>query len=113
MKSVVLVVVLALLSSCSDRAEAPPAPGPNTPEALAQQEAACTKRGGRFAPITRGSALKLCFIEPKDANQSCTVNSDCEGVCLARSRTCAPVVPLVGCHEVRLDVGGTAVQCLN
>jgi len=111
MRGFALLLPLALLGTCSEPDEAPPAPGPSTPEAFAAQEAACLSRGGRFAPIRDGSSVKLCFIQPADANQSCSVASDCEGACLARSRTCSPVIPLIGCHEVMLDGQGTAEQC--
>lgn len=78
----------------------------------ARQEA-CERSGGSFGRVTPRSELRVCFRTPRDANTRCDTNADCEGVCLARSRTCAPVVPLLGCNEVILVAGVVAVDCLD
>lgn len=76
-----------------------------------QQKAACESKGGRFGAGPTG--LQVCYRPTKDANQACTRESDCEGICLARSRTCAPVTPLFGCNEVLTDTGQEATLCVD
>ncbi|PRY24917.1 hypothetical protein CLV78_10290 [Aliiruegeria haliotis] len=107
------LALTAILSGCLPAEKEDPAPIlPGTPEAVQQAEASCTARGGYLA--TRpGGALRVCTITPRDANQACTTGADCEGLCLARSKTCAPAVPLFGCHEVIMDNGQLATNCLD
>lgn len=112
MRTIALMLVLSVLGSCFDRGPEPLPPGPVTPEQQADRQADCERRGGSFGSVG-GSSLQVCFITPRDANRSCTSNSDCEGVCLARSRTCAPVIPLLGCNEVILDGGTVATECVD
>lgn len=76
---------------------------------LAQQRAACTREGGQFMP--RGTGLYACVHRTQDAGRQCDEGSDCEGVCLARSRTCAPMQPLYGCQEVFTTLGRTETLC--
>ncbi|MEO0830775.1 MAG: hypothetical protein AAFY03_09995 [Pseudomonadota bacterium] len=79
-------------------------------EALVEeQREACESGGGTFGRAPNG--LNLCFSTPRDAGQRCEQNSDCEGVCLARSRTCAPLIPLVGCNEVLVGPGRVLTEC--
>jgi hypothetical protein len=73
---------------------------------------ACLKAGGQYLRLGKGQAF-YCQIEPGDAGRICTKASDCESACLARSRTCAPVKPLFGCHEVLLDSGQAATLCVD
>lgn len=79
---------------------------------LEQQKAACEKSGGTFG---RGGAQKLniCFQTPRDASKSCRSNADCTGPCLAQSRTCAPIVPFFGCHDVLVAPGQRVNSCLE
>ncbi|MFV0359050.1 hypothetical protein [Tropicimonas sp.] len=92
------------------------APVPDAPEGTAlyldQQRAACEARGGRFSPAP-GSGVLICLTIPDDANAPCVRASDCEGECLARSRSCAPIVPLYGCNEVLLENGQRAELCVE
>lgn len=75
-----------------------------------QAEEQCTSAGGRLA--RRGSTDALsCFIQPRDAGKPCSRKSDCQGECLARSGTCSPVIPLLGCHEVLLNSGLRVTEC--
>lgn len=78
---------------------------------LAQQRAACAREGGRLQTLVGG--LVACIRPTRDAGRACTGASDCEGLCLARSGTCAPITPLYGCHEVLLAPGSRVTQCLE
>lgn len=89
---------------------ATPAPAAENP-LLAQQRAACAREGGRLQSLASG--LVTCIRQTGDAGRACTGASDCEGVCLARSGTCAPITPLYGCHEVLLSPGSRVTQCLD
>ncbi len=108
-----LMVVLVVLGACMPWAKAPePTAQPGTAAFTDQLRASCEARGGSFGNAP-GDATKVCFITPKDANQACRQGSDCEGHCLARSQTCAPVTPLYGCHEVLLSGGLRSTVCLD
>ena len=104
---------LAGLSLCSG-----PAPENDTglpgysPDLVETERAACLARGGQFA---RGgiAGQYVCFITPKDAGQACSASTDCEGLCLARSRSCAPVKPLFGCNEVLTRSGQVSTLCVD
>jgi hypothetical protein len=87
---------------------APPVdPALQTPEALA-----CIDDGGQF--LTVGSSItRACVTTTRDGGQRCTSGRDCDGECLARSGTCAPVTPLFGCNDVLQDDGQRVTLCLN
>lgn len=83
------------------------APAPSSPE-----EARCLKSGGSWA--TAGdSGAKACVRLTRDGGKSCTRQSQCEGFCLARSRTCAPITPMFGCTEILQDDGREVTLCLD
>lgn len=87
-----------------------PAPPPDPPM-LAQQRAACLRDGGSLTP--RGGGLYACLHTTRDAGQRCDAASDCEGLCLARSGTCAPFTPLFGCQEVFTAPGRRETLCID
>lgn len=90
-----------------------PAPAANAwPVAMDGAAQACTRSGGRFAAQGGGGAF-ACVRTPRDAGDSCRTGADCEGACLARSMTCAPVVPLFGCHEVVTASALRVTECLQ
>lgn len=78
---------------------------------LEQQRAACTREGGQFLP--RGTGFFACVFQTQDAGRQCDEASDCEGACLARSRTCAPMQPLFGCQEVFTTAGRRETVCTD
>jgi len=78
---------------------------------LAQQRASCERDGGRFMP--RGTGFYACIHQTSDAGHQCQAASDCEGACLARSRTCAPMTPLFGCQEVFTLPGRRETVCTD
>jgi hypothetical protein len=72
-------------------------------------EVECRKIGGAVSTVSGG--LLACLRETGDSGKQCSRESDCEGQCLARSGTCAPVDPLFGCHEILGDTGTRMTQC--
>ena len=80
------------------------------PDILAPQRAACEKDGGRWGSVPGRDAF-VCYMITRDANQPCKTERDCEGLCLARSRTCAPQTPFFGCHEVISSSGLRQTIC--
>lgn len=82
------------------------------PHLIENQREACTKNGGRFGPGGLSGTF-VCFETPKDANKPCSVASDCDGACLARSRSCSPIKPLLGCNDVLTNAGFVTTVCLN
>ncbi|MDV7144225.1 hypothetical protein R3X27_16185 [Tropicimonas sp. TH_r6] len=110
---IVLLASLLVLAACNplDRVPEPTAP-PGSAAFFEEQRAICEARGGTFVD-SESRPTKICFVTPKDAGEGCSQRSDCEGECLARSRSCAPVIPLVGCHEVLMSGGMPATVCLQ
>jgi len=103
---------LALLVACQpgDGSDLPPV----GEELVAVQKARCEARGGIWGRAgSEGAAGFVCFARTRDANQSCERGSDCAGLCLARSRTCAPFDPFLGCHEILTESGARATVCTD
>lgn len=86
--------------------EAPPPP-PASPE-----EARCLKSGGTWA-TAGASGAKACVTVTRDAGKACTRQSQCQGYCLARSRSCAPITPMFGCNEILQNDGREVTLCLD
>jgi hypothetical protein len=82
------------------------------PALLTPEGIACTRRGGEWSRVGGGEA-RSCLKRTRDGGKRCDADSDCQGVCLARSRTCAPLDPLFGCNEVLQDDGRRMTLCLN
>ncbi len=102
---------MAFLAACQHQAGSSGAVGSVEP-GMASQTQACTVRGGQFSEIGTSGTF-ICIQKTDDANQSCSASTDCEGLCLARSRTCAPVTPMFGCNEVLGKLGARSTICLN
>jgi len=77
-----------------------------------EAQLACEKKRGRWVVVGSG-ALRACIFNTKDSGKQCSRESQCEGACLARSGTCAPFRPLLGCHEVLQNNGALAKQCIE
>ncbi len=77
---------------------------------LDEVHAECIRSGGSFMPS--GGAF-VCMSVPADAGNRCEKASDCESACLARSGTCAPVKPLLGCEAVLTENGMAVRQCVQ
>lgn len=107
MRPLAALACVLLLAACQDEER------PSVDPAVFQDaEAACARDKGRWVP--RGdSGIMACLRTPRDAGNRCASSRDCEGVCLARSGTCAPVVPLYGCNEVLGVNGARSTVCLD
>lgn len=92
-------------------AEVPEAGGAPKPPLSAEGQA-CEKRGGVWS-ATGKSGVMACVKRTRDFGKSCSRDRDCEGACLARSRSCAPITPLFGCHDVLQDDGRQVTLCLD
>ncbi|MGO4907703.1 hypothetical protein ACEN2J_05150 [Pseudorhodobacter sp. W20_MBD10_FR17] len=73
---------------------------------------ACEKKGGRFAALPNTGAM-TCQMTTRDAGKQCRRESDCDGVCLARSNSCAPVKPLLGCQDILQNDGRRVELCID
>ena len=104
-----------------DPAKAAETPAAETPAAeipvaepparvLGPEELACVKKGGRWSVAGKAGAMS-CVQMMRDAGKSCRKKSDCEGDCLARSNSCAPVAPLFGCNQILQDNGAMVTLC--
>ncbi|MCX7890445.1 MAG: hypothetical protein N2422_12090 [Rhodobacteraceae bacterium] len=108
LRALALAALLGLGTCQAGKAPDAPLTGPARVEA---DRKACEKRGGNFAPGGRSQAL-YCFVVPKDAGRQCTKSTQCSSACLAFG-TCAPVAPLLGCHEIRNAAGVIVTQCID
>jgi len=82
------------------------------PDILADRQKACERRGGNWG-LTPGKAAFTCYRQLSDANQTCATERACQGLCLARSRTCAPIEPMFGCHEILTSDGVRQTLCIE
>lgn len=73
---------------------------------------ACEKKGGNFVSLPSTGAM-TCQLPTRDGGKQCRRESDCDGVCLARSRTCAPVKPLLGCQDILQNDGRQVRLCID
>lgn len=99
-------------------AETPPAApvaetAPEIPAALkSPSQIACEKDRGTWARAGAGGGM-ACVYQTRDGGKGCDSKDDCQGECLARSRTCSPIQPLFGCNAVLLDTGAEVTLCLD
>jgi hypothetical protein len=72
----------------------------------------CERRGGTWARAGRSEA-RTCVKQTRDGGKQCSRGTQCEGLCLARSGSCAPVTPLFGCNEILEDDGRRVTLCID
>ncbi len=113
MRALIAVALVLLLAACPAEVT-PPDSGLAgfDPHMEENQRTACEARGGRYAEGGFSGGF-VCFEKTIDGNQGCSTARDCEGLCLARSRSCTPVKPLFGCNEVLGVNGARSTVCLN
>ena len=106
---VLALLLVAALAACKPGGGAGVLQG-GGPEAMAAARASCESKGGQWA---RQGKMEYCITRTADAGKSCRSGLDCAGECLARSRTCAPAKPLLGCNAVLNDAGIEGNQCVE
>lgn len=77
-----------------------------------REQVRCEKRGDRWAKVGDSEA-RTCLRQTRDGGKSCSDKDQCDGQCLARSKTCAPFDPLLGCNDVLQDNGATVTLCID
>jgi len=102
--------VILVLGSCVE--EPDPQPVLFGPDLVTQQRALCERSGGSWGAGGK-PGTEVCYRQNADANKQCTAATDCDGVCFARSRTCSPIAPLFGCHDILTSLGSKAEVCLE
>jgi hypothetical protein len=103
-------IALGILAGCqSDPVTTLPPVGAARVE---QERLACFKQGGNFGPVGGGGSL-ACVRPTRDSGKQCTRETDCEGRCLARSGTCAPLTPLFGCNDILQADGRRVTLCVD
>ena len=104
-------------AATSDAAEVAPDAAPEAvpekpAEVKSQAHLLCEKKGGVWSNV--GSTFaSFCQTPTRDGGKSCRKESDCEGYCLAKSGTCAPIAPLFGCNDILTEEGRMLTQCIN
>ena len=99
------------MSAEARAAETPAAPPP--PESVkSPSQIVCEKTGGRFAKAGNSTPV-VCVRETRDGGKSCRRETDCEGLCLARSRSCSPITPVLGCQESLTRDGLRVTECVG
>lgn len=78
---------------------------------ISAEQATCQRGGGTWAKV--GALGRICVKQTGQGAKSCDQKSDCKGECLAQSKTCAPIAPLMGCNEVLDGTGRRMTQCLQ
>jgi hypothetical protein len=90
--------------------KADPEATPVTPKS--EMQIACEKKKGKWSRIGKGDA-RACVFRTRDGGKRCEKESQCEGLCLARSGTCSPIKPMYGCNEILQDDGARVTLCLE
>lgn len=105
------VTTLAPLGEAPKTAPVPDAP-PVVEKPKSPGHIACEKRGGSFVSTGKSGAM-TCQTATRDGGKQCRRESDCDGLCLARSGTCAPVKPMLGCQAILQDDGRRVELCID
>ncbi len=111
-RALAIAVLSLFLASCQEDGPIASDSEGGAPDLLADQRNQCERTGGTWG-LRAGDRLFVCYQPTRDANKTCRIASDCDGLCLARSRTCAPIKPFLGCHEILTEGGVQATQCAN
>ena len=104
--------LVLLLAGCQEDGPTTSSETTPVPDLLRISGEKCERSGGRWA-MAPGKAAFVCYRDMRDAGKQCRAAGDCEGLCLARSRTCSPIEPFFGCHEVLSSGGVPQTLCLE
>ena len=88
----------------------PVASEPEAPRSPAQL--LCERSGGQWA-VAGETGANICVSPTRDGGKLCRKKGDCQGLCLARSGTCAPFTPLFGCNDVLEKDGRRVTLCID
>lgn len=102
----------AAVTEASVEPETAPGTPAEPPPPKSQPQIRCEAAGGVWGQSENQGGF-LCQRLTRDGGQSCSKKSDCLGECLAPSRTCSPVAPLMGCNEVLDEKGRWVTLCLE
>ncbi len=89
-----------------------PVAAPSPPPLKSESQQACERGGGAWVSAGTSGTMS-CQTPQRDGGTQCRRDSDCDGQCLARSRTCAPFSPLFGCNDVLQDNGQRVTLCIE
>jgi hypothetical protein len=89
----------------------PAAAAPPPPEPKSEAQLACERREGTWT--SAGKGFKSCVFRTRDGGKTCRKETDCDGLCLARSGTCAPYKPLFGCNDILDSMGRKVTLCID
>ena len=99
------------MSAGARAADTPATPPPPEP-VKSPSRIVCEKKGGRFAKA--GNATPVVSVrETRVGGKSCRRETDCEGLCLARSRSCSPITPVLGCQKSLTRDGLRVTECVG
>ena len=104
-----VLVLIAALNGCPSNA-----PDDDVGDTLSLQRdiELCGRSGGIWTRLSQ-TGLFTCVEQTGEGQKACTTGRDCDGECLAKSKTCSPFKPLVGCNEVISDGGLPQTVCFN
>ena len=92
---------------------APDLAAPAAPEApKTAGQVLCEKSKGQWVGAGETGAF-YCASTTRDGGKRCTRKSQCRGECLARSGSCAPIMPLYGCNDVLDKDGRMVTLCID
>lgn len=91
-------------------ADAAPQPDSAAPKTAAHLF--CEKSKGRWVMAGETGAF-YCASTTRDGGKQCSVKTQCQGQCLARSGTCSPIIPLYGCNDVLEKDGRMVTLCID
>ncbi len=111
-RGLTVIGCIILLSACQEDGPKSSEINEPVPNLLSAAQTDCERSGGRWA-LTPGKAGYACFRNLSDAGKLCSAETDCQGLCLARSRTCSPIEPFFGCHEVLSSSGVQQTLCIE
>ena len=89
-----------------------PAPPVEPGAPKSAEQTLCEKTGGQWSVAGKSGAYS-CVKPTRDSGKVCTRQGDCQGMCLARSGTCAPFMPLFGCNEILERDGRRVTLCID
>jgi hypothetical protein len=87
-------------------------PQVDTAKPIAPEVLACMKLGGEWSAVDDQGAM-ACIHRTRDSGKTCHRKSDCQSECLAKSNSCAPIMPLFGCNDILQDDGSMVTLCID